>query len=254
MMSRPEIVERRFAGKVAVVTGGGGGIGLATAERLLADGASVAVWDVRTSDRAAALAVEAPDRWWVDLVDVRDREAVAAATARLVDAAGGIDILVNNAGLTDGYREAADMTDESWSRVMDTNVSGAWHCAQACLPAMRARGGGRIVNISSVFADHGFPGQSAYAASKAAIVAMTRVWARELAAAGITVNAVSPGYIRTPMNAGHPEPFTNLVVGRTPLRRIGEANEVAAAIAFLVSDDAAFITGTTLPVDGGLTA
>jgi NAD(P)-dependent dehydrogenase (short-subunit alcohol dehydrogenase family) len=253
-MSAPTTPLRRFEGVVAVVTGGGGGIGLATAERLLAEGARVAVWDVRLSDAIASVRDRAGDRLLTDIVDVCDAGAVQAAASRLVEAAGGIDVLVNNAGLTDGYREAMQITDASWHRVMDTNVAGALHCAQACVPAMQARGRGRIVNLSSVFADHGFPGQSAYAASKSAIVALTRVWAREFAPLGITVNAVSPGYIRTPMNAGHPEPFTNLVVGRTPLRRVGEAAEVAAAIAFLASDDAAFITGTVLPVDGGLTA
>lgn len=244
----------RFEGAVAVVTGGGGGIGLATAERLLAEGARVAVWDVQFGDAIASLRAVSGDRLVTDIVDVRDRAAVEAAAARVIASAGTIDILVNNAGLTDGYREALQITGESWSRVMETNVAGALHCAQACVPAMQARGRGRIVNLSSVFADHGFPGQSAYAASKSAIVALTRVWAREFAPFGITVNAVSPGYIRTPMNAGHPEPFTNLVVGRTPLRRVGEAGEVAAAIVFLASADAAFITGITLPVDGGLTA
>ena len=243
----------RFDGTVAVVTGGGAGIGLATAAALAAEGARVEAWDVHFGDVFDAARVDAAPRLTPRVVDVRNAHAVTQAASALSQETGGIDILVNNAGVTDGYLETANITEASWRRVLDTNVTGAMHCVQACAPLMKTRGRGRIVNLSSVFADHGFPGQSSYAASKAALIALTRVWAREFGAFGITVNAISPGYVRTPMNAGHPEPFANLIIGRTALKRLGEAHEIAAAIAFLASDAAAFITGTTLVVDGGLT-
>ena len=236
----------RLSGKIAVVTGGARGIGRATVERFRAEGAEVVVWDLDTG--AAENPVEGVER-----VDVADAAAVTAAAAALAERLPGIDILINNAGINLARSPSvADVTAEEWRRVLDVNLSGALHCTQSLLPLLRRRGGGRIVNFSSILAVAGFPGQTAYAAAKAGLLGLTRVWARELGPAGITVNAVVPGYIDTAMNSAAAVEFRKAIVARTALRRLGTADDVARVCLFLASDDAAFVTGAAIPVDGGL--
>lgn len=236
----------RLSGKIAVVTGGARGIGRATVERFRAEGAEVVVWDLDAG--AEENPVEGVER-----VDVADAAAVTAAAAALAERLPGIDILINNAGINLARSPSvADVTAEEWRRVLDVNLSGALHCTQALLPLLRRRGGGRIVNFSSILAVAGFPGQTAYAAAKAGLLGLTRVWARELGPAGITVNAVVPGYIDTAMNSAAAVEFRKAIVARTALRRLGTADDVARVCLFLASDDAAFVTGAAIPVDGGL--
>lgn len=240
----------RLAGQVAVVTGGGRGIGRAIAELFAAEGAAVVGWELAPPE----------ERWWeassraitMEAVNVADAAAVRAAAARLAAGWGGVDVLVNNASINLAHQpRLAELGEDEVQRLLEVNLKGALRVTQALLPLM-ARRGGRIVNLSSILAAQGFPGQTAYAASKAALEAVTRVWARELGAAGITVNAVAPGFIDTEMNARLREEFRRGVVGRTPLRRLGTAEDVARACLFFASTDAAFITGVCLPVDGGL--
>jgi len=239
----------RLEGRTAVVTGGARGIGRATTELFLAEGAQVFVWDVDPGE---------PDEWQgrapvLDRVDVAEVASVGLAAARVAERAGGLDVLVNNAGVNLARSPGvAELSAEEWRRVLDVNLSGTLHCTQALLPLMLERGGGRIVNFSSVLALAGFPGQSAYAASKAGILGLTRVWARELGPRGITVNCVVPGYIDTAMNNAAAADFRRAVVARTALRRLGTAQDVARVCLFLASADAAFLTGAAIPVDGGL--
>lgn len=237
----------RLEGRVAIVTGASRGIGRATALLFRAEGAVVIGWDLSFRDTPEPDGAE-------DLraeVDLRDADAVRLEAARVLEAAGRVDILVNNAGVTRGFLPAEALPPAAWELMLDTNARGALHAVQAVVPAMKARRYGRILNVSSVLARHGFPGQTAYAASKAAIEGMTRVWARELGPWGITVNAVAPGYVRTAMNEANGPEVEKQVVGRTPLGRLGESDDVARAFLFLASGDASFVTGAVLPVDGG---
>ncbi len=237
----------RLSGRIAVVTGGARGIGRATVERFRAEGAEVVVWDLDPGPQGEA--VEGFER-----VDVADAPAVTAAAIALGERLPGVDILINNAGINLARSPSvADLRAEEWRRVLDVNLSGALNCAQALLPLMRRRAGGRIVNFSSILAVAGFPGQTAYAAAKAGLLGLTRVWARELGPLGITVNAVVPGYIDTAMNSAAAADFRRAIASRTALRRLGTADDVARVCLFLASDDAAFVTGAALPVDGGLT-
>jgi 3-oxoacyl-[acyl-carrier protein] reductase len=244
-----------LAGKVAIVTGGGRGIGLATVRRFLAEGAQVAVWDVEPGDAIDGLrdahtgtAVHAA------AVDVRDAAAVRQAVTTLVAQTGRIDILVNNAGISAGYVPALELSEQAWQSVVDTNLKGAFNCAQAVVPHMARQRWGRIVNVSSILAEYGTPGHTAYVATKAGLAGMTKVWAREFGPSGITVNAVRPGYIATPMNAANPAHLVAQVVAKTPVGRLGEPEDVANVFLFLCSDAASFITGAIVPVDGGLVA
>lgn len=238
----------RFAGKVAVVTGGASGIGLATARRLASEGAKVAIVDLRgdAADRAGAalLADGAPDALGL-ACDVSDEAGVEAAVAATLARFGRLDVVVNNAGMM-LFKPLEEFTGQDWGRILGVDLMGAVHFTRQAFLHMK---GGAVVNLSSVHAERTSPLVAPYAAAKAAILSLTRSAAIEGAAKGIRVNAVVPGAIDTPMLWDNP----NVTSGAEKIDRsdVGRAEDVAAAIAYLASDDAAFITGTSLAVDGG---
>ena len=243
----------RLDGKVAIITGAARGIGLATARLFAREGARVAIADIDTPRGEAAAAeirAQGGEARFVP-VDVTDPASVQAMVRRVVDAFGRIDILVNNAGVLRD-RTLLKMTDEEFDFVINVNLKGVYNCTRAVAPVMVEQGSGVILNASSVVALYGNFGQTNYVASKAAVIGMTKVWARELGPKGIRVNAVAPGFIRTEMTAGLPEKVVQAVLERTPLRRWGEPEDVAYAYLFLASDEARFINGAVLSVDGGV--
>jgi len=238
--------------KVAIITGGARGIGKATAQKFLDEGAQVAIWDIdEAAGQAATVELKANGDLRFYKVNTTDPNAVAEAAARVQADFGHIDILVNNAGIT---RDASfkKMSAAQWQQVIDVNLSGVFHCTKAIFPYLVEAGGGRILNAASVVAHNGNFGQTNYVATKAGVIGMTKTWAREFGRKGITVNAVAPGFINTDMVKTIPEDILEGLRGRTPLGRLGEVQDIANAYAFLASDEAAFITGTVINVDGGL--
>lgn len=234
-----------LAGKRALVTGGSRGIGRAIAEELARAGAEVTIGYRLHADEALAVAEEIGGR--AVQADVSD----PAQAARLVEEAGDLDVLVNNAGITrDGL--IARMPDDDWRAVIDTNLGGAFYTCRAAARGMMRRRSGAIVNLTSVVGLHGNPGQSNYAAAKAGLIGLTKALARELAPRGVRVNAIAPGYIETALTAVLPEAVREAILGSTPLGRLGRPEDVAGAVRFLCSDEASFITGEVLLVDGGL--
>jgi 3-oxoacyl-[acyl-carrier protein] reductase len=232
-------------GKLALVTGGSRGIGRAIALELGRAGADVVVGYRTGADEAAAVAAEIGGR--TVQADVSDAESAKA----LVEAAGDVDVLVNNAGLTrDGV--LARMSDDDWRTVIDTNLSSVFFTCRAAARTMMRRRSGAIVNVSSIVGVHGNWGQTNYAASKAGIIGFTKSLAKELGSRNVRANVVAPGYVKTQLTDVLPEGATQTMLDATPLGRLGDPEDVAGAVRFLCSDDARFVTGAVLLVDGGL--
>jgi 3-oxoacyl-[acyl-carrier protein] reductase len=232
-------------GKSALVTGASRGIGRAIALELARAGASVVVGYHSGGEEAEQVAREAGGR--AIQADVSNPDDAR----RLVEEAGDLDLLVNNAGLTrDGL--IARMPDEDWRDVLETNLSGAFYTCRAVARSMMRRRAGAIVNVSSIVGLHGNPGQTNYSASKAGIIGLTKALARELAPRGVRANVVAPGYVDTRLTREISEEMRGLMLQNTPLQRFGEPEDVAGAVRFLCSDEASFITGEVLLVDGGL--
>jgi 3-oxoacyl-[acyl-carrier protein] reductase len=235
----------RLDGKTALVTGASRGIGRAIAQELARAGASVVVGFRSGKDEAEALAGELGGR--AVQADVSSPDDAK----RLVEEAGDLDVLVNNAGLTrDGV--LARMSDDDWRTVIETNLSSVFYTCRAVTRPMMKKRGGAIVNVSSIVGVHGNWGQTNYAASKAGIIGFTKSLARELGSRGVRANVVAPGYVKTQLTGVLPEEATEAMLTNTPLGRLGEPRDVAGAVRFLCSDDASFITGEVLLVDGGL--
>ncbi|HET7747289.1 MAG TPA: 3-oxoacyl-ACP reductase FabG [Vicinamibacteria bacterium] len=251
--------------KVVIVTGAAAGIGRATALRFAAEGSKVAAWDVSERESAALeaeLRAKGAADALVQRVDVTQRGQVEGAVAAVVERWGGVRVLVNNAGIVrdaqlvkwkDG-QVAAAMTDEAFDAVIDVNLRAVFRCARAVVPHMIAGGGGVILSASSVVGLYGNFGQTNYTATKAGVIAMTKTWARELGRYKIRANAVAPGFIGTEILRTIPEKVLSSVVEHTPLGRMGEPEDIANAYAWLASDEASFVTGAVLSVDGGFVA
>lgn len=244
---------KRLEGKVCIITGAAQGIGLATALKFAREGAAVVVCDVRQSAVDEAVRqCKAEGATTVGFVmDVTQRDMVDAVVAQVKERFGRIDVLVNNAGITQDAR-LQKMTLEQFDKVIDVNLRGVFHCAQAVADHMVAQGGGVILNASSVVGIYGNFGQTNYAATKFGVIGFTKTWSRELGPKGVRVNAVAPGFISTPILSTIPEKVIQEMERRVPLRRLGQPEEIANVYAFLASDEASYINGAVLEVSGGM--
>jgi 3-oxoacyl-[acyl-carrier protein] reductase len=232
----------RFAGRVALVTGGSSGIGAATARRLMAEGATVASLDLDGGAPEGALALAG---------DVSMSADVDAAVARATAELGPIDILVCSAGITGGSLSTVDVTDEEWRRVMAIDADGVFFCNRAVLPGMTERGYGRIVNVASIAGTEGNPMAAAYSAAKAAVIAMTKSIGKDVARTGVLVNCIAPAVIETPILAGLSADHVDWMIERVPMGRMGSADEVASLACWLASEECSFSTGATYDISGG---
>ena len=240
-----------FSGKVALVTGSSRGIGRAAALRLAAAGAAVALNATKDASETEAAIESVGGVCSVHIADVADPAEAAAMVQAVIDRHGGLDFLINNAGVTRDTL-ALRMSDDDWRRVIDVNLTGAFNCARAALKHMVRRRSGRIINIGSVVGYRGNPGQANYTASKSGLIGMTRSLALEVGSRGVTANVITPGYIETDMTREVAETSLNAVREMIPAGRLGTPEDVAEAVLFLCGDEAAYVTGQTLPVDGGL--
>ena len=240
----------RLNNKVAIITGAANGIGLAAAQRFLEEGAIVYLADFDAQAGLTA-ATQLGEKAIFVQVNVADRESVKQLVATVIEQVGRIDILVNNAGIT---RDAmlTKMTEDQFQQVLDVNLSGVFHCTQEVSSHMVAAGYGKIINTSSVSGVYGNVGQTNYAATKAAIVGMTKTWAKELGRKGINVNAVAPGFTETDMVKKMPESVLEKMRSIVPLQRLGTPRDIANAYLFLASEEASYVHGHTLHVDGAI--
>jgi 3-oxoacyl-[acyl-carrier protein] reductase len=241
----------RFTGRTAIITGGASGLGLETAKRITAEGGKVSLWDLN----AEALAAAKKETGAVHTlaVDVSDAKAVEAGVAESAKALGKVDILVNSAGITGATQPVIGYPIDSWLKVMDVNVNGLFYCCRAVAPLMVDAGYGRIVNISSVAGKEGNPNAGSYSTAKAAVLGFTKSLGKELATKGVIVNAVTPATFESPILDNVPQSHIDYMRSRIPMGRLGTAQEVAAAVCWLASEDCSFTTASTLDTSGGRT-
>jgi 3-oxoacyl-[acyl-carrier protein] reductase len=242
----------KLEGKVALITGGASGIGKVTAKKFLQEGAKVVISDFNAEGGNATIN-ELENYGHITFIhtNVSDTDQVKLMVRKTIDTYKKIDILVNNAGITiDGL--LTKMDEDSWEKVISVNLTGVFKCTKEVVPIMLEQGSGVILNASSVVGIHGNIGQTNYAATKAGVIGLTKSWAKEFGPKGIRVNAVAPGFIITDMTAKVPQKILDLMAEKTPLRKLGKPEDIASAYLFLASDDASYVNGTILSVDGGL--
>jgi 3-oxoacyl-[acyl-carrier protein] reductase len=239
-----------LSGKTALVTGASGGIGEAVAKSLHRQGATVVLHGTR-AEKLEALSAELGDRSHVVTANLGDREAVAGVIDAAAEKAGPVSILVNNAGITRDNL-AMRMKDEEWDQVLEVNLTASMILCRAALRNMMKARHGRIISISSIVGVTGNPGQTNYAASKAGMIGYSKSLAQEVASRGVTVNIVAPGFIETPMTDALSDAQKDTLLGRVPAGRLGQVGEIAAAVTYLASDEAAYVTGATIHVNGGM--
>jgi len=241
----------RFAGRTAIVTGGASGLGKAVATRIVAEGGTVALWDVNADALAAAQAETGAAA--VFALDVSDQAQVEAAAAGANAALGRIDILVNSAGITGATAPVHEYPPESWRRVIDINLNGLFYCCRTVVPFMLANGYGRIANLASVAGKEGNPNASAYSASKAGVIGLTKSLGKELAEKGVIANALTPATFESPILAQLPQSQVDYMRSKIPMGRLGEIDESAAMVCFMVSEECSFTTASTFDTSGGRT-
>jgi 3-oxoacyl-[acyl-carrier protein] reductase len=241
----------RFAGKSAIVTGGASGLGLQVATRIVAEGGKVVLWDINPD--ALAQARKMSGAHGIQALDVSDYQAVVKAAKESNAALGRIDIMVASAGITGATVPVSEFPVDSWLRVMDVNLNGLFYCCREILPYMAANGYGRIVNIASVAGKEGNPNASAYSASKAAVIGLTKSLGKELATKGILVNCITPATFESAILDQLPKSQIDYMKSKIPMGRLGEAAENAALVCWLASDECSFSTGATFDISGGRT-
>ncbi len=237
--------------RVAIVSGAARGIGRAIAELFAENGARVILWDVLDEGEQTAQAITDKGQSAEFMkISIADKSAVEDAVAAIVSKYGTIDILINNAGITRD-KTLLKMTDEQWDAVIDVNLKGIFYCTRAVAPIMKEKGYGRIITASSTTGLRGNYGQTNYAATKAGVIGMTKTWALELGRYGITVNAIAPGYVKTPMTDAIPDNVKQMALMTIPVGFLAEPQDLAVGYLFLASDEARFVNGICLPIDGG---
>ncbi len=244
------VFSNRYAGRGIIVTGGASGIGLATVERFVAEGGQVSIWDINQASIDAVIARLGSAVSGV-AVDISDATAVEAAAAASNDALGGIDALVCSAGITGPNTPVVDYPVDDWKRVIDINLNGLFYCNKSVAPYMLKKGYGRIVNVASVAGKEGNPNASAYSTSKAGVIGLTKSLGKELAKAGITVNAITPAAVETPIFAQMTQAHIDFMLSKIPMARFGQVFEIANIITWLASEECSFTTGAVFDISGG---
>jgi 2-dehydro-3-deoxy-L-rhamnonate dehydrogenase (NAD+) len=241
---------RRYEGRHAVITGGASGIGFRTAERIISEGGTVTLWDVDAGKIDAARQALGPSAHGISL-DVSSPEQVEKAAKETEAAFGKVDVLVCSAGITGPNAKLADYPIEEWRRVFDINLNGLFYCNRFIVPIMQRNGYGRIVNVASIAGKEGNPNASAYSASKAAVIGLTKSLGKELVADGITVNAITPATVDTPILQQLKPEFIDYMLSKIPMQRFGKVDELASLISWIASEECSFTTGAVFDISGG---